>query len=150
MLEVSLNEESLNELERIFLDYRRELEECAKKHKPTDGLFGFGHSLKDDACHEELDKKLKAFVGGLAGDLTPTAAREVIRRLYTESDRYEYPLSAKWMLIACERYILALIPALTREDAAALLAEYAKRYRPWNRLPAQKEVCAELKKKAKN
>ena len=40
-------EELMAALDRAFTDYRRELEECQRKSKPTDGLLGFGHSIKD-------------------------------------------------------------------------------------------------------
>ena len=44
-------EEYLTALEQAFITYRQDIENCQKKSRPTDGLLGFGHSLKDDACH---------------------------------------------------------------------------------------------------
>lgn len=43
-------------LEEIFAGYREALAACAARQKPTDGLFGFGKALKDDACHERFDE----------------------------------------------------------------------------------------------
>lgn len=140
----------LSELDQIFADYRRELDESEKKHKPTDGLFGFGHSIKDDACHDRFDVKMRETVEKIAAEQPSSdETAQFIRLLFTESDHHEYSLSAKWMLIAAERHILPLIPFLKEEDAAVLAAEYGKRYRLWNRLPAQKQVLAALKKRGK-
>lgn len=139
----------LSELDGIYAVYRRDLEECARKQKPAAGLFGVGHSIKDDACHDRFDEAVKSFAEKAAGEATSGEVREIIRRLYTEADGKDYPLSAVWMMIAAERHILLLIPSLTEEDAAELYAGYARRYKRWNRLPAQKEVCAALRKQAK-
>ena len=51
-------EEHLAALEQAFRDYRTALEACAKKYRPTDGLLGFGHSIKDDPCHEQMDNRV--------------------------------------------------------------------------------------------
>lgn len=139
----------LAEMDDLYAAYRQELEEAARKHKPASGLFGVGHSIKDDACHERFDEAVRKFAERAAGEAASGEALQIIRRLYTEADGNEYPLSAKWMMIAAERHILLLVPALTSADAAVLSAEYGKKYRPWNRLPAQREVFAALKKRAK-
>ena len=48
-------EELFAALEQAFRDYQSDLENYERKRRPTDGLLGFGRSLKDDACHERLD-----------------------------------------------------------------------------------------------
>ena len=52
------------------------------------------------------------------------------------------------MLRAIERHSLPLIPFLDSGAATSLSREYAARYKPWDRLPAQKEVLRALKKRA--
>ncbi|MBO2517891.1 MAG: hypothetical protein CW338_11600, partial [Clostridiales bacterium] len=69
--------------------------------------------------------------------------------LYSESERYDYPVSGRLMLVAEERHILLLTAFLSREDAATLADEYGRRYRRQNRLPAQNQVLAALKERAK-
>ena len=49
-------------LDQAFAVYRQEVEACEKKSRPTDGLLGFGHSLKDDACHERFDERVEQAV----------------------------------------------------------------------------------------
>ena len=59
-----------------------------------------------------------------------------------------WPLAAEWMLRAVERHALPLIPFLARETAESLRRAYAARYKPWDRLPAQKEVYRALRERA--
>ena len=57
--------------------------------------------------------------------------------------------SARWMLRAAERHALGLIPFLDAAAAEKMLEEYSARYRPWDRLPAQKQVINALKRAAR-
>ena len=115
-----MSEALFTELDGIFDSYRQELEACARKQSPAAGLFGVGHSIKDDACHDRFDERIRQFVSDAASRVSSGEARQIIRRLYTEADLREYPLSAKWMMIAAERHILLLIPVLGGSDAAEL------------------------------
>ena len=141
-------EELFKALEQAFADYRQDLENYAKKAKPTDGLLGFGHSLQNDPCHEKLDEAVKKAVDAIreAGP-TPEDAEKAVRFLLRPDDGKPWPLAAEWMLRAIERHTLPLIPYLTKEAAGLIQREYADRYRPWERLPAQKEVFKALKEK---
>ena len=65
--------------------------------------------------------------------------------LIARSDSASWPLAAQWMLRAIERHSLPLIPFLAPAAAARLQKDYAARYRPWDRLPAQKEVLKALR-----
>lgn len=133
----------------MYLNYREALAECEKRQKPTDGLFGFGHPVKEDVCHDRFDKSLSEVIGQFVeAKPDPATAARMIRQIFTERDRYPYPRSAEWMLYASERHILSLVPLLESADAAGLCAEYSKRYKPWNRLPAQKDVYRALKAKS--
>ena len=142
-------EELFAALETAFEDYSKELEASEKKQRVTDGLFGFGHSLKDDACHDRLDERLEKTVADLCA-LSPSAedAARAVRTLLKPQDGTPWPLAAEWMLRAAERHTFPLIPFLTPEAAAGFLRDYTSRYKPWDRLPAQKEVCRALKNKA--
>ena len=135
-------------LNQAFTEYRQELEEYARKSKPTDGLLGFGRSLKDDPCHDRFDERVKEAVDGIvAASPTPEAAKQTVGMLL-RSDTQSWPLAAQWMLRAIERHILPLIPFLSPDASAAFQKEYAARYKPWDRLPVQQEVFKALKRQA--
>ena len=141
-------EQYLDALERAFADYLQELEERQKKTKPTDGLLGFGRSIKDDPCHERADERVEKIIAELCA-LSPAPETAVLAaRLLLRADGPNWPLSAQWMLRALERHVLPLVPFLAPADAAALQREYAARYKPWDRLPAQKAVYKALKARA--
>ena len=133
-------------LEQAFAVYRQEIEACEKKSRPTDGLLGFGHSLKDDSCHDRFDGRVEQAVRDIrsAGPSSETAG-QAVRMLILRDDGPAWPLAAQWMLRAVERHSTALIPLLDAAAAAALEKEYAARYPRWDRLPAQKEVLKALK-----
>ena len=144
-------EELFLELENAFADYRRAVDESMKRSRPTDGLLGFGRSLKDDACHDILDRQIDLSVGKLcrSGPDEATAERAVRMLLFRE-DLAQWPLAAQWMLIAIQRHSLPLIPFLSPGVAAALYKAYSAQYRPWERLPAQNEILKALKEGGKD
>ena len=140
--------DSTSALEQALLDYREEAEAFERKSKPTDGLLGFGRSLKDDVCHERLDRRVEAIVReACAAGPAPEEALQ-LAHLLLRGDQPSWPLACQWMLRALERHSIPLIPFLDPEDAAALLRAYTARYKPWDRLPAQKEVIRALKARA--
>ena len=139
-------EEYFADLEQVFEAYRQEVEAYLRKSKPTDGLLGFGRSLKDDACHDRFDERIAQAVEKICQAAPdPDQAEKAIRMLISRTDLQAWPLAAQWMLRAIERHSLPLIPFLSREAASGLYREYADRYRPWDRLPVQKEVLKALK-----
>ena len=141
-------QELLAALEKAFQDYREDLEKAQRRTKPTDGLLGFGRSLKDDACHDRFDERIEEAVASLCTlPPSPEDAEKAVRMLLLQ-ERMDLPLSAEWMLRAAERHALSLIPFLAPPAASQILADYQKRYRPWDRLPKQKEVLQALKKQA--
>ena len=141
-------EEYFSALEEAFQLYREELAEGKKKLKPMSGFLGFGHSLKDDACHEKLDERVEKAVNGIAGlNPSPEEAERAVRMLLRD-DGKEWHETAQWMLRAVERHSIPLIPFLKKETADRFYREYGSRYRRWERLPAQKKVYEELKKQA--
>ena len=143
-------EELLTALEQAFEDYRTALKECEKKYKPTDGLLGFGHSIKDDPCHAQVDERVEKIVAEIrdAGPSHPEAERAALM-LLARDDAPTWPVSAQLMLRALERHCIPVIPFLSREAASALLDKYDARYKRWDRFPAQKEVYQALKKQAR-
>lgn len=142
--------EWIAKLEQAFTDYRQELEECEKKAKPTDGLLGFGKSVKDDACHDRFDARISEITDAIAaGRPSAEDAEQALRLLLMRSCEEGWHLSAQWMLRAAERHCLSLIPFLKPESAKAICREYGECYKRWDRLPAQKEVYKALKAQGK-
>ena len=136
-------------LEQVYLDYREELAQAGKKYKPADGLFGFGHTIQDDPCHERMDERIAAIVKQAAGEgLESHQAAQVIRLIFTQTSLHPYPDSGQWMVYATERHCIQLVSFLSRVDAAGLCREYEKRYKPWNRLPVQKKLHQALKQQS--
>ena len=141
-------EDCFTALEQAFTLYRQDLDNYAKKSRPTDGLLGFGRSLKDDACHERFDERVKEAVDGViaVSPASEDAARTM--KMLLRDDLSAWPLAAQWMLRAIERHCIPLIPFLTPETAAAFQKEYTARYKPWDRLPVQQEILKALKQRA--
>ena len=139
-------EEYFAALSRAFADYRQDIEDFEHKSKPTDGLFGFGRSLQNDACNDRFDKHVEQAVTDLvSAGPSPEDAERAIRMILSQDTR-AWPLAAQWMLRAVERHCIPLTPFLTPAAAATLQKEYAGRYRPWDRLPAQKQLLQALNK----
>lgn len=142
-------EDLLTALEQTFAEYRRELEECEKKSRPTDGLFGFGHSIGDDPCHTRFDERVAQAVEAIcAAEPSPEDAAAALVTLLARDDGATWPVSAQWMLRAAERHALPLIPFLDPGMRETLADAYAARYKPWDRLPAQKQVLKALRGKS--
>ena len=139
-------DEFLASLEQAFSDYWQDIETCRKKYRPTDGLLGFGHGLKDDACHERFDERVKQAVIEMAeAGLTPGQAERVLQTLLLRNDINTWHTTAQWMLIAVQRHALPLIPLLSKEQAASLEASYKERWPRHTRLPVQKDILKALK-----
>ncbi len=141
-------EELLQELAQAFADYRLELEDSERKRRPADGLFGFGHSPQQDACHERFDGRVERIAGRMAeAGPSPGEAERAVRMILFPEGETPWPLAAQWMLRAAERHTLALIPFLGEGAAASIGKEYGRRYPVWDRLPAQKQVYKALQRK---
>ena len=141
-------EELFAALEQAVSDYRQAIEECERKRRPMDGLFGLGYRIQDDPCHDRLDQQVKQAVDAIcaAGPAPADAERAV--RLLLRDDAQTWPEAARLMLRAIQRHSLPLIPLLPPAAAAALLREYAARYKRWDRLPVQQQVYLALKARA--
>ena len=143
-------EEIIEILDQIYTNYSNELEACGKKQKFTDGLFGFGHSIKDDPCHEKFYNRIKETLDRVA-EYAPTSeeTEKVIMFLFSRKNTYPYPPSAQLMLCAAEKHIIPLIPFLSRNSAIHIFDQYDAMYRKWERLPVQTEVWKNLKNSIK-
>ena len=121
-------EELLAALAQAIEDYRTALKECETKYRPTDGLLGFGHSIKDDPCHGQVDERVEKIVAEIHdADPSPQDAEKAALMLLARDDVTSWPISAQFMLRALERHSIPLIPSLSPETANALLKKYNER-----------------------
>lgn len=133
------------DMKQIFTDYQADIENCRKKYKPVDGLFGISQSMKDDICHDRFDSRTEALTLEFAStNPSPEEADQVIRLLLFPDCFQGLPLSAQWMLRAAERHSVPLIPFLAPDDAMSFYQQYTLRYPPRDRLPAQNKICKAL------
>ena len=144
-------EEPFAALEQAFRDYREDVERFERNKKPAEGLFGIGRTLSDDPCHDRVDGRVGEAVAALAAARpAPAEAGRAVRLLLQNTLSGDWPLAAQWMLRALERHCLPLVPFLDREEAGDLAREYAGRYRPYDRLPTQKQLLRALKQAARS
>ena len=139
--------ERIKGLYEAYLDEAMKLE---RDRKIGDGLFGIGKKPADDPCHDRFASDVEAAIKDIAEeDLPSPQIRELLGYMYHKPAEHEETASVYWMLIAVQGSTTALIPALSAEDADALCKAYTKAFRPWQRLPVQKQLCSMLKKAAK-
>ena len=141
-------EELFAQLEKAFTDYKADLKRFERTRRLADGLFGLGHPLQNDPCHERLDQCVQQAVSLMCSLIPSSADAERAVRFLLRNDHTEWPLAAQWMLRALERHSLSLIPFLRPEQASVLLQEYTERYRPWDRLPVQKMILQALRQQS--
>lgn len=133
------------DLERIFSDYRADLENCGKKYKPADGLFGITRSVKDDECHDRFDVRVEELIREfVSSESSSEIARQLTEILLFPDHFQDWPVSAQWMLGAAERHSAPLIPLLSPDAAGEIYRRYTLRYPPRDRLPVQKKICRAL------
>jgi len=138
------------DLHEAFADYRQDLEAYERSRRPADGLLGFGRTMANDPCHDRLDEKVKRAAEGLrAENPPPESAEEMVRLLLLREDLSAWPVAAQWMIRALERHALPLIPFLTPETAGDISRAYEQRYRRWERLPVQKQLCRALQERSR-
>lgn len=133
-------------LRSIYADYLEQVDRLMKDKKPADGLFGLGNALQSAPCHTLFDQQVE-FVCQQT-ELDAAELTEVVALLLRAEKDHPAPDCAAWMMIAAQRHSLTLIPRISREAAAELLKWYAAAYPVFRRLPVQKEVIRQLKKRA--
>ena len=139
----------LARMERLTEDYLADANKLERSRKPNE-LFGLKFGPSDDPLHERFAKDLAELMKDFAaGEPDSAALRAVLEKLFGAAGQHPEPRSAAWMLIAVQGLARELIPALSREDAAALAKDYESVWPRRARLPVQDEVLKILKKAAK-
>ena len=139
----------LARMERLTEDYLADADKQERSRKPNE-LFGLKFGPSDDPLHERFAKDLAELMKDFAaGEPDSAALRAVLEKLFDAAKTYPEPRSAHWMLVAVQGLSKALIPGLSREDAAALAKDYEAAWPRRSRLPVQDDVLKLLKKAAK-
>ena len=131
----------------LYEEYIRDAAEIESKASPLEGLFGFNPASKNHPRHEEFFQECGLMARELAekGDREEAkAAAELI--LFSAADHRD--TISFWYLFAAQQHLSPLIPLLSPGDAKELLDRYDNTYPRRERLPAQKAVYKELKKRA--
>ena len=139
-------ETCLARMDRVVEDYLADAEKLERSRKPSE-LFGLKFGPADDPLHERFARDMAALLAGFADEEPDSAAlRTVMTKLFGAAKQYPEPKSAAWMLVAVQGLARELIPALNREDAAALAKAYEAAWPRRARLPVQDDVLKDLKK----
>ena len=136
-------------IQALYDTYIAAVETLEQNRKPGDGLLGLKPGPADDPCHDRFADELGAAIAQFAAEEPSSEeARAVLEHIYTIPSAHREPQSVYWMLVAVHGLTPTLIDRLSPADADALARLYAGEYRRWERLPAQKQALAALKKRA--
>ena len=139
----------LARMERLTEDYLADADKLERSRRPNE-LFGLKFGPSDDPLHERFARDMAELMGDFAAEEPDSSAlRAVLEKLFNAAKANPEPRSAYWMLIAVQGLSKELIPALCREDAAALAKDYESVWPRRSRLPVQDDVLRALKKAAK-
>ena len=134
----------------LYEGYIAKGEQLERDKKPGAGLLGLTRGPKDDPCHKQFLDDLQALLADAqAAEPDSEEVRQALAYIYRAPQEHAEPLSVYWMLQAAHGATLGLIGRLEPADARALRDDFAKMYRRWERLPAQKKVLEALEKAAK-
>lgn len=145
-----MNEEFyLARMERLLDEYLEDCRKLERERKPTE-LFGLKFGAADHPRHDRFAQDLGDLLRDFAAQAPDSGAvRSILDALYRAPAENPQPLNAYWMLIAVQAHTRELIPLLEKQDAAALLKDYERRWPRHMRLPVQDELVKRLKKTAK-
>ena len=134
------------ELETLYTGYIAAARRAEKGLRPFDGLFGLGKKLSDDPCHQTFYQELETLLARFAKASPESGAvRRALTRIYEAPEKEEaLPKSVYWGMVAAQGLTLPLIPFLSTEDAAGLLAVCRQTACFKKPFPAQKKVLIEL------
>lgn len=127
-------------LDNLIQDYISTANTVIKNQKPLAGVFGFGKSISNDACHEVfLDKLQKT----LEED-TEMDAYEIVQFLLQAENNYECPKSVKFMLVAIQGLAVPYVSKLTLEQKKEFKDYFDHNIPKHMRLPVQDKLYKEL------
>ena len=134
--------DSIGKWEDILREYGSAVQTLQKNRKMFDGVLGLGTHPGSAPCHDAMDKQVEA----LCREAAPEEADALAERILHAAFNWEGPEYARLMLIAVQRHLQLLLPALSPTAREALAAWYEKKYPRRLRLPVQEQLLKALKK----
>lgn len=128
-------------LHELVNNYADEVTALIAASKPTDGLFGFGSSPKNDPCHARFFEAMRQAVS--EGD-----ACENVRFLLRAPQDCVVPDSCRLMLEAIHGLAEPLVEKLTAEQCREFAAWYDENVPKRRRLPVQRSLYKALRRQA--
>ena len=132
---------SIEKLENIISDYIEEANVVIKNQKPLSGIFGFGNSIGNNACHakfyDAISKELSE------GDYEPY---EAVKFLIYADRNYECPKSVQMMLTTIQGLAIPFVSSLSDVQKDEFREYYDKNIKKHYRLPIQDKLYKELKR----
>ena len=140
----------LEEIKQIYGDYVERIATLRRDSRATDGLLGMGGGPAADSCNDRFVEALRVRLDATAGeDLSDGELKELLEYIYHVPLEYREDRVIYWMLLAVHGMTGPLVRRLTSATAEDLLQEYQKWYRPFERLPAQKDILRALNGRAR-
>ena len=137
----------MQQLIELYEAYLQQVKAAEKRLKPADGLFGMGERLSNAPCHDAFFEALKAFLDQLDASKDPGQVCQLLDYMYRAPFAHpDVHQSVYWMFLAVQGLTQPVIGFLRPEDAQALYLWYQKAYPRRERLPAQDQVLAALKR----
>lgn len=136
-------------LREIRESYQAEVDALEKKKGFFDGMFGFGSSVRNDACNDRFDTKVNEILqqtltdGATAEEIGDTVCW-VLDQVLPQQGMEGIAIN----LMAIQRHCIPLVNALTAEKAGEISRWYEKNWKRTQRLPVQNELLKALKARA--
>ena len=147
--ELCMEQGLMTPLRALYESYIAKGIQLERDKKPGAGLLGLTAGPKDDPCHRKfLDDLQEMLAGAQAAALPSGEVCQALAYIYRAPLEHKEPLSVYWVLQAAHGATLGLIGLLEPADARTLRDDFARMYRRWERLPAQKKVLEALEKAA--
>lgn len=142
--------DSMKKIEQCYEKYTKNVKKVLADAKPVDGLLGMGDDPSKHPCHEAFYYEIESLLKDIAETEKDQAVlAQIVSYMLRAEIIWQEHEDAVWMMIAASGHAMKIIPALTAEDAKALLKLYNDIAPRFRRLPVQKEIAAALKRVAK-
>ncbi len=146
--------ERINQLERLYSEYLRDIERITQEHFNLRGAFSrlFGGSAAgpgSDSCNDRFSDGIRQFVDRTVAE-SPSSAEAAQIIAYVTDVRRESDCSqgARLMMQAVHGYLLPLVKFLSPEDAKILYGKYRDYLSDNPPLPVQKQLADAMSSRA--
>ena len=130
------------QLEQIYTDYDRALQQAHKKSSILSWIIGQGSAgdPRNDPCNREFYDKVGTWIHGfVSSSPEETEAVSICRFLMEAAVRREKAPTC-WYTLVAQGYIKEVIPLLSPESRHTLAKEFNHLYPRRRRLPLQEDV----------